>query len=164
MQRERDEHGMNAFITELRARSGARTIDRGSASSARDLIKAIRTGGILGFVIDQNIRTESVKIPFFGKPAPTPIGPARLAVRTGAMGVTGVCERLADGTLVSRFLEPFDCTGGDPVAITARVTREVEEQIRKTPEQWPWFHDRWKERPSWDVTEPQSKTEATPPG
>jgi KDO2-lipid IV(A) lauroyltransferase len=161
MQRERDEHGMNRFITELRARSGVRTIDRGSASSARDMIKALRSGGMLAFVIDQSIRTESVKVPFFGKPAPTPIGPARLAVRTGAMGVTGVCERLADGTQVSRFLEPFECTGADPVAITERVTREVEEQIRKTPEQWPWFHDRWKERPSWDVTE-SSRRGATP--
>ena len=167
MQRERDEHGMNAFITELRARSGVRTIDRGSASSPREMIKAIRGGGMLGFVIDQNIRTESVKVPFFGTPALTAIGPARLAVRTGAMGVTAVGERLADGTHVSRFLEPFDCAGGDAVAITARVTREVEEQIRKTPEQWPWFHDRWKERPSWDVTQDitaqPSSSEATPP-
>ena len=151
MQRERDEHGLNRFITDLRARSGVRTIDRGGASSARDMIKAIRAGGILGFVIDQNIRTDSVKVPFFGKPALTPIGPARIAVRTGAMGVTGVCERLPDGTQVSRFLEPFDCTDADPVAITARVTREVEEQIRRAPEQWPWFHDRWRERPKWDI-------------
>src|SRR5436190_2806911 len=79
MQRERDEHGLNRFITELRARSGAKTIDRGSASSARDMIKAIRGGGMLAFVIDQNIRSESVKVPFFGTPAPTVIGPARLA-------------------------------------------------------------------------------------
>jgi len=151
MQRERDEQGLGRFITELRARSGVRTIDRGSASSAREMIKAIRGGGMLGFVIDQNIRTESVKVPFFGKPAPTPIGPARIAVRTGALGVIGVCERLPDGTNVSRFLEPFECAGADPVEITARVTREVEDQIRKTPEQWPWFHDRWRERPDWDV-------------
>jgi len=151
MQRERDEHGMNRFITELRARSGVRTIDRGSASSARDMIRAIRGGGMLGFVIDQNIRTESVKVPFFGTPALTAIGPAKLAVRTGAMGVTGVIERSSDGMQHARFLEPFDCAGGDPVAITAHVTREVEEQIRRTPEQWPWFHDRWRERPQWEV-------------
>ena len=162
MQRERDEHGLNRFITELRARSGAKTIDRGSASSARDMIKAIRSGGMLAFVIDQNIRSESVKVPFFGRPTPTVIGPARLAVRTGAMGITGVCERLPDGTQVSRFLEPFDCTGGDPVEITAHATREVEEQIRKAPEQWPWFHDRWRERPQWDVTSPEPSRSATP--
>ena len=151
MQREPDEYGLTHFITELRARSGVRTIERRSASSAREIIKAIRGGGMLGFMIDQNICTESVKVPFFGKPALTPIGPARIAVRTGALGVTGVCERLPDGTHVSRCLEPFECAGADPVEITARVTRETEEQIRKTPEQWPWFHNRWRERPEWDV-------------
>jgi KDO2-lipid IV(A) lauroyltransferase len=81
LQRERDAPEMNAYITELRARSGVRTIDRGSASSARDMIQAIRKGGMLAFVVDQNIRTESVKVPFFGRPALTPIGPARFAVK-----------------------------------------------------------------------------------
>jgi KDO2-lipid IV(A) lauroyltransferase len=134
-------------VTELRAKSGVRTIDRGSPTSAREMIQAIRRGGILGFVIDQNIRTESVKVPFFGRPALTPIGPARLAVRTEAIAVTGVIERRADGTHLARFLEPIECKrDDDPVALTARLTREIEEQIRRTPEQWPWFHDRWKER------------------
>lgn len=163
MQRERDEHGLGEFITTLRGKSGVRTIDRGSASSPREMIKAIR-GGMLGFVMDQNIRTESVKVPFFGRPALTPIGPARIAVRTGAMGVIGVCERLPDGTHVSRFLEPFECAGGDPVEITARVTRGFEEQIRRAPEQWPWFHDRWRERPQWDVTEPPTAAAIPPAG
>jgi KDO2-lipid IV(A) lauroyltransferase len=164
MQRERDEHGMNRFITELRARSGVGTIDRGSASSARDMIKAIRGGGMLAFVMDQSIRTESVKVPFFGTPAPTPIGPPRLAVRTGALGVTAVIERLPNGMQHAMFLEPFECRDSDPVAIAERVTREIEEQIRKAPEQWPWFHDRWKERPKWDVTgEETSRRGATLP-
>src|SRR6266699_264940 len=74
LQRERDEPEMNQFITELRARSGVRTIDRGSTASAREMINVIRKGGMLAFVLDQNIRTESVKVPFFGIPAPTPIG------------------------------------------------------------------------------------------
>jgi KDO2-lipid IV(A) lauroyltransferase len=143
---------LNQYVTELRAKSGVRTIDRGSPTSAREMIQAIRRGGILGFVIDQNIRTESVKVPFFGRPALTPIGPARLAVRTEAIAVTGVIERRPDGTHLARFLEPIECKrDDDPVALTARLTREIEDQIRRTPEQWPWFHDRWKERPEWEV-------------
>ena len=53
-----------------------RTIGRGSSAAGRELIQAVRRGGILAFLIDQNIRTDSVKIPFFGHPALTPIGPA----------------------------------------------------------------------------------------
>jgi KDO2-lipid IV(A) lauroyltransferase len=147
LQRERDQPEMNQYITALRAKAGVRTIDRGSASSAKEMINAIRRGGILAFVVDQNIRTESVKVPFFGRPALTPIGPARLAVRTEAVVVTAYASRLPDGTHRLQFLEPVQCRkDDDPVELTARVTREIEEHIRKVPEQWVWMHDRWRER------------------
>jgi KDO2-lipid IV(A) lauroyltransferase len=155
LQRERDQPEMNRYITELRARAGVRTIDRGSGNSARDMIQAIRRGGMLAFVIDQNIRTESVKIPFFGKPALTPIGPARFAIRTEAVVVAAVIERRPDGRQHARFLEPIYTTrDDDPVALTEHLTRVVEEAIRRAPEQWVWVHDRWRERPQWDVSEP----------
>lgn len=147
LQRERDAPEMNDYITNLRAKSGVRTIDRGSATSARDMIQAIRRGGMIAFVIDQNIRTENVKVPFFGKPALTPIGPARFAVRTEAAVVPAVIERLPDGRHHARFLEPIFCKrDDDPVALTAHLTNIVEEQIRRVPEQWVWMHDRWRER------------------
>ena len=152
LQRERDQPEMNDYITALRAKAGVKTIDRGSASSAKDMINAIRRGGILAFVIDQNIRTESVKVPFFGRPALTPIGPARLAVRTEAVVVTAYASRLPDGTHRLQFLEPVQCSKtDDPVELTARITREIEEQIRRVPAQWVWMHDRWRERPQWEI-------------
>jgi KDO2-lipid IV(A) lauroyltransferase len=147
LQRERDQPEMNQYITELRAKAGVRTIDRGSASSAKEMINSIKRGGILAFVIDQNIRTESVKVPFFGREALTPIGPARLAVRTEAVVVTAYASRLPDGTHRLQFLEPVQCRkSDDPVELTARITREIEEHIRAVPEQWVWMHDRWRER------------------
>ena len=154
LQRERDAPEMNQYITELRARSGVRTIDRGSSNSARDMIQAIRKGGMLAFVVDQNIRTESVRIPFFGRPALTPIGPARLAVKTEAAVVAAVIERRPDGRHLARFLEPVYCKrGDDPVALTTYLTKVVEDQIRRAPEQWVWMHDRWRDRPQWDVSQ-----------
>lgn len=154
LQRERDSPEMNRYITTLRARAGVHTIDRGSVSSARDMIQAIRRGGILAFVIDQNIRTESVRVPFFGRPALTPIGPAKLAVRTEAIVMPAVAERLPDGTHRLQFLEPIECKrDDDPAALTARVTTLIEEHIRRVPEQWVWMHDRWRDRPKWDVTD-----------
>jgi Kdo2-lipid IVA lauroyltransferase/acyltransferase len=150
LQRERNEADINRYITELRAQAGVHTIDRGSAGSARELIQATRRGGILAFLIDQNLRAESAKVPFFGKPALTPIGPAKLAIRTKSLIVTGFVERLPDGMQHIRFDEPFPAEG-DPIELTARLTRAIEAQIRSRPEQWVWFHDRWRERPQWDV-------------
>jgi KDO2-lipid IV(A) lauroyltransferase len=154
LQRERDEPEMNRFITNLRAGSGVKTIDRGSPSSAREMINVIRKGGMLAFVLDQNIRTESVKVPFFGIPAPTPIGPTRFAIRSEAYVTIALAERRADGKHILNFSEPFRCKrDDDPVALTARITAAIEEQIRRVPEQWVWFHDRWRERPKWDVSD-----------
>lgn len=150
LQRERDEGGLNDFIVNIRRAAGVQTIDRGSASAGRDLIRALRGGTLLGFLIDQSIRVESVMVPFFGKPAPTPIGPARMAARAGAWYVTVFGERLPDGKHRITFSEPVRLSrDDDPVALTARITRAIEDQIRRVPEQWVWMHDRWKERPGW---------------
>ena len=152
IQRERDEADLNRFITRIRATAGMRTIDRGSTGAARELIFALRRGGILGFLIDQSIRVESVKVPFFGQLALTPIGPAKLAIRTGAPAVSVFIER-RNGKQHIRFNEIIDTRDNDdPVALTALVTQDIEEQIRRAPEQWVWMHDRWRDRPQWDVS------------
>lgn len=152
LQRERSDPKLNRFITEVRAKVGVQTIDRGSEASARQMLTAIKRGA-LAFVIDQNIRTDSVKVPFFGHPALTPIGPAKLAVRAEAVVVTILIERRADGTHLARVSEPVETRrDDDPVALTARATREIEEQIRRVPEQWVWMHRRWRDRPQWDVS------------
>jgi KDO2-lipid IV(A) lauroyltransferase len=154
LQRERNEAELNQFITEMRLRAGIRTIDRGSTAAGRELIQAVRRGGFLAFLIDQNIRTESVKIPFFGVPALTPIGPAKLAIRTGAYVASAFIERRDDGKQVIRIHQPHLVSrGDDPIALTTALTRDIEEQIRRVPEQWVWFHERWRERPEWDVGE-----------
>jgi KDO2-lipid IV(A) lauroyltransferase len=147
LHRERDQPEMNRYIIELRARAGVTTIGRGTTSSAKEMIQTIRKGGMLAFVIDQNIRTESVKVPFFGRPALTPIGPVHFAIRTEAMVSVSYIHRDAAGRHHARFLEPFQCTrDDDPVALAAKITALYEEQIRRHPEQWVWMHDRWRER------------------
>lgn len=153
MQRERNEPEINRLITRMRARSNVRAIDRGSVAASREMIRALRDGHLLAFLIDQNIRAESVKVPFFGRPALTPIGPARLAIRA-EVPVVVIFDQRSDGRHLVRILPPITTSkGDDPVALTARITALIEEQIRRAPEQWVWFHDRWRERPKWDVTQ-----------
>lgn len=160
LQRERDQPELNRYITDLRANAGVHSIDRGSASSARDMMRIIKHGGILAFLVDQNLRTESVKVPFFGRPAPTPIGPAKLAIRTEALVSITFTERLPDGRHLIRYLPPIQCKrSDDPAALVAHATTLIEEQIRRVPEQWVWMHDRWKERPKWYVTSATDSSE-----
>ncbi len=154
LQRERDEAQVNQFITDVRARFRIATIDRGSTAAAREMLRALKHAGALAFLVDQNIRAESAKVPFFGRPALTPIGPARLAIRAGVPVVGIFIERRANGTQHIVFDDPIETTrADDPIALTARMTARIEAQIRRAPEQWVWMHERWKERPQWDVSE-----------
>jgi Kdo2-lipid IVA lauroyltransferase/acyltransferase len=147
LHRERDQPDMNRYIIELRAKAGVKTIGRGTSSSAKEMIQTIRQGGMLAFVIDQNLRTESVKVPFFGREALTPVGPVKFAIRTEALVSISYIHRLPDGRHHAQFLAPFQARkDDDPLELTARITRLYEEQIRRHPEQWVWMHDRWRER------------------
>lgn len=151
LHRERDETEMNDFATELRHHSGISTIDRGSTAAGREMIRALRRGSLLGFLIDQSIRSESVRVTFFGRPALTPLGPARLAIATGMPLIPMFCERRGD-KLHIRILEPIVAGPDDDAAsLSARLTADIEEQIRRVPEQWVWMHGRWRIRSKWEV-------------
>lgn len=152
LQRDRDEPDLNRLIAELHERFGMRTIGRGSTAGALEMFRTLRSGGLLAFLIDQNIRAEGVKVPFFAKPALTPIGPARLAVRAEAPVMICFIERRNRKQIV-HFQRAITTTrDSDPVEITAQLTAAIEQQIRRLPEQWVWFHPRWKERPKWEIS------------
>lgn len=137
---------LNQFIVDSRGRHDVTTIGRGSTSSAKAMLQTLRLGEVLGVLIDQNIKAESAEIPFFGRPASTPIGPARLAIRAGATAIAGFIER--EGAMQKiRFEAPIETSRtDDAVELTARLTRSIEAQIRKVPSQWVWMHDRWRKR------------------
>jgi KDO2-lipid IV(A) lauroyltransferase len=152
LHRERDEAEMNDFATKLRNQNGIATIDRGSTAAGKEMIRALRRGSLLGFLIDQSIRSESTRVTFFGRPAQAPLGPARLAMRMGVPIIRIFGERRG-GKLHIRILEPILAgPDDDAAAITARLTADIEEQIRRVPEQWVWMHGRWRIRSKWEVS------------
>lgn len=137
---------LGSRLLAFRARYGTRTILRGSPDSPRDLLRALRSAGILGFAIDQDTRVEGTWVPFFGRPAYTPIGPAEMALRFRAQVVPAFTERLPCGRHRVRFEAPLELPR-DPVDLTAAMTARIEAQIRRVPDQWVWNHSRWRRQP-----------------
>ena len=142
-----DEPGLQRMLENLRARFGTRTIERGREGAARLLLGALRRGTALGLLIDQDTQVEGVWVPFFGRPAFTPVGAAKIALKQKAAVVPAFIERRPDGSHLARILPPLDLPD-DPEEATAVMTRAIEEQIRRRPEQWVWVHRRWKRRPT----------------
>ncbi len=141
-----DASQLNELLLGLRARFGTRTIERSSPGAARQLLKVLRNGRALGMLIDQDTRVAGVWVPFFDHPAYTPVGAAKIALKRQAAVFPSFIERLADGRHHLRFHPALDLPS-DPTAATAVMTRAIEEQIRRCPEQWVWMHRRWRRQP-----------------
>jgi len=147
-----DNARVDALINGYRTLSGNQPIEKNRA--ARAMLSILAEGGTIGVLIDQNAsREEGVFVPFFGIPACTTSGLARIAQRTSAPVVPGFLYW--DAALRKYRLRfepeiPLVQTGDetrDIVENTARFTLAVEEQARRRPDQWLWVHKRWKTRP-----------------
>jgi Kdo2-lipid IVA lauroyltransferase/acyltransferase len=121
----------------LRGGRGVRVIYRSEPRAAAKLLRTLRGGGMLGIPMDLASRVPSVDVPFLGTPAKTPIGPAKLAVRTGAAVVVGTIE--GEGTITATRIDPST----DAVELTARINAELSRRIREIPEEWVWMHPRF---------------------
>nr|WP_199243245.1 lysophospholipid acyltransferase family protein [Vitiosangium sp. GDMCC 1.1324] len=142
---------LTALVERFRALGGVRSIWRGQEGAARAMLRALKAGEILGLLIDQDTKVQSVFVPFFGELAATPRAAADLALRTGAAVVVGFCQREGDGYRLWMEEVPWQASEdreSDAVALTAALSQRIEAAIRRAPEQWVWMHQRWKTRPA----------------
>ena len=145
---------VDALINSYRCRSGNQPIDKNRA--ARSILKVLGEGGTVGVLADHNTSVENVFVKFFGVPASTTSGLARIALRTEASVVPGFLSwdqvrrkyRLSFGPAVD-IIRTGD-EDADIVENTARFTRVIEDHVRAHPDEWLWVHKRWKTRPAGD--------------
>lgn len=140
---------LDRWTREIRGKRGIRTILRGRFGTAKAMIAAIKRNHLLGVLIDQDTRVDGVFVPFFGRPAYTPSGPATLALRYDLPVFVGFSTRLPGGQYRVESIGPIELkrTGNLEEEIrenTASWTQLIEAQVRRYPEQWIWMHNRWK--------------------
>ena len=140
------------LVSFIRERAGVQIIRKHTA--AREMLRALKRGDIIGIPLDQNAkRSEAVWVPFFGEMAATPGGFDRLAMMAGAPVVPVFIVRQPDGVthVIEIFEEiPQQRTGdrdADAMVNTARYQKAIEEMVRRYPEQWLWTHRRYRTRP-----------------
>jgi KDO2-lipid IV(A) lauroyltransferase len=145
-------------VREFREAMGSRVIYK--QGSLRTILKRLAGNGVVYLLIDQNtVPREGVFVDFFGRPAATVTTVAQLYLKR-KIPVVPVFLHYEGAEIVLDVLPEIDFTaaGEDPAAVTAltqKMTRLIEEQVRLYPEQWFWFHDRWKTRPQGETHESQ---------
>jgi KDO2-lipid IV(A) lauroyltransferase len=143
---------LDRTIRRYRTMHGNKTVDKDDF--VRGLLAAIKAGEVVGILMDTNMTPpQGIFVDFFGIPACTASGLARIALRTDAAVVpTFTIWDAALGKYRLRFDPALELirTGdqeADIAANTQMFTKVIEEYVRKYPEQWLWVHRRWKTRP-----------------
>jgi KDO2-lipid IV(A) lauroyltransferase len=142
------------LVWELRTAGGARLVYQDA--DVRDTIRELRAGRYVATLPDQDIgRLAGDWVPWFGRTAYTPTGPAVLAQLAGGWVQPGHCVLVARGgyrwTWVAhcgprvRFTRSAD-RAGDARTIMAWAMAYQEGLVRRFPEQWVWWHRRWRNR------------------
>jgi len=147
-----DNARVDRMVNAIRCMHGNRVVHKDDF--ARGLLVAMRQGDTVGILMDTNMTPpQGVFVPFFGVPACTASGLARVALRTGAAVLPGfLVWEAAEEKYVLRFgpeivLQQTGDDERDVLENTARFTAAIEEFVRQYPDQWLWVHRRWKTRP-----------------
>jgi Kdo2-lipid IVA lauroyltransferase/acyltransferase len=143
---------LDRIIRRYRTMYGNKTVDKDNF--VRGLLSAMHAGEVVGVLMDTNMTPpQGIFVDFFGIPACTASGLARIALRTAAAVVpTFTIWDKAAGKYRLRFDPEVELVRSgdleaDIVANTQKFTSIIEAYVRKYPEQWLWVHRRWKTRP-----------------
>ncbi len=142
----------DALMSYVRERAGVEIIRKHAA--ARAVLRALADGKLVGIPFDQNAkRSEAIFVPFFGEPAATASGLARLARISGAPVVPVFIVRQPDRRSHRIEIQPEIALqesgdkAADLIENTRRFVGAVEAMVRRYPDQFLWTHRRFRTRP-----------------
>ncbi len=148
-----DNRLLDGFVNGIRCLHGNRVLHKDDF--ARDLLRAMRAGETVGILMDTNMTPpQGVFVDFFGVPACTASGLARVALKTGAAVLPGfMLWEPAERRYVLHFGPELNfARSGDAeadiLAATQQCAAATEAWVRRYPDQWLWIHRRWKTRPA----------------
>ena len=143
---------LDRMIRQYRTMHGNTTVAKDDF--IRGLLAAMKKGEVVGILMDTNMTPpQGIFVDFFGIPACTASGLARIALRADAAVVpTFTIWDRGLGKYRLRFDPAVELvrTGdieADTVANTQLFTKIIEGYVRQYPDQWLWVHRRWKTRP-----------------
>jgi lauroyl/myristoyl acyltransferase len=133
-----DDPPLQRYFVRTRGALGVRIV--GLREARRELLAAIRRGDPVGLVADRDIGGGGLPTRLFGAEARLPIGPALLAVETGAAIYLAAIRRVGTGLYAGRLIEvpvPADGSRRERIAgALAAEARAFEQAIAEAPEQW----------------------------
>lgn len=136
---------LDFLIKKFRSRTGATMVEKHSA--IKPLLKALKRGEVIGVLTDQNVDVhEGLFSPFFARPASTSPLLARLAGarHSPIFGVYATRLGSKEGVTIKFMALQYDSDLIDEQFILDQQNKQLEAVVRSRPEQYWWFHKRYK--------------------
>src|SRR6266702_6339999 len=139
------------WYRDTRARLGISVLPLDLAG-LRKVTQALRDNELVITAIDRDIAGTGRVMPFFGRPARIPLGPAAIALRLGVPLLPAYVLRLPDDNYFVEAMPPLVArsTGdarADEIRVTQDLLRTIEGFIREHPDQWHLPHQIWEGSP-----------------
>jgi KDO2-lipid IV(A) lauroyltransferase len=129
----------------IREGYGIETIWRSDKTGLKRLIQCLKERRVVAALIDQDTKVESIPVAFFGQPAKTPVSLITLGNKFNARFVSAFLARTGWFRFTVFIEEIPDYSTEEDIL---RVYHErLEQFIRCYPDQWVWFHKRWRTTP-----------------
>ncbi len=138
--------GSQKFFNSIRTFPKVSLIPR--TGNRKKMLQVLEEKKFLGLASDQNAGKHGIKIPFFGKSASIPKGAALFHFKTGMPIIVGFCILSSDFKYNLRLrkldFESIPDNKEDAVLeIHTKYSQLLENEIKKHPEQYFWFHRKW---------------------
>lgn len=124
-------------------------------NALRVILECLKNNEMVGVLIDQNtVPREALFVDFFGRPATVNPVMAQLSLKKNIPLLSAFLHYEDAGAVSLEIgtetnLNAFSGTEGLQ-NLLQEMTSRIEEKIRRHPEQWLWFHNRWKTKPQGD--------------
>lgn len=126
--------------------AGIRVIWRSGRGGMQEILQAFEKGYIIGALLDQDTRVRSIPVPFLGTPAQTPVTLVEIAKKHNALFFAAFIIRETSGSYCLHVTKLDE--QGSAEQILEGYHHALEALLREHPEQWMWFHKRWRTLPS----------------
>jgi KDO2-lipid IV(A) lauroyltransferase len=142
---------VDRLIDRIRCKTGQRILDKRYDYSL--MLDALERKEMLGMLGDQDAGPKGQFVDFLGRPASTYKSIALLSLKYSAPILVFGAARISHPMQYHLYLEdvilPEDYAGkpGAIEEITQRYSDALERLVRRYPEQYFWFHRRWKSKP-----------------
>jgi len=148
---------LSEVLQRSREARGYRVLPRHGA--IKHIPTIVAAGGYVALVVDQRARGKTVLAPFFGRLAHCERAFAVLARRLRVPLVVGMGIKMPEpdryALRVPRVFWPEELAALDPAGILGAINAEFERMILAQPDQYLWLHDRYRNAPPAEASDPR---------